>query len=328
MAIKENDLIAYHYSLFDKDHFRIVKGISMLAVLAAYICKVLLGFAWLPYVEGVAGAVFVFCSGYGVSESYNMKRGLTHYWENKFLKVWIPSLAVMVIISLIDGMGPVHWVTTSILGLKGDVLYLVFGAYAAFWMMFQLLEKRPARIIGLWVIAVVAFAFMATDKAHKLLVCLMTAFPAGVLFSQCGWRYKIRNFSWKGHLLLWLLLAIPAAGVWVGALILRNIPYLGNALLSVAFTLSAILLLLLVYYGKVLKLLGILAPVGTISYALYLCYQDVFRLFMKGRDFRTLLVVLGLLALVSSVLTWLRFLLITWNKSLRRRKRTHIKGRM
>lgn len=324
MAINTENLIAKEYALFDKDHFRIVKGIGLLAVLTAFICRALLGFAWLPIVEGAAGAVFLFCSGFGVSESYIGKRGLPHYWENKFLKVWIPSLAVMTLFSLIDGLGPVYWVTQSLLGLKGNVLYLIFGAYAAFWLVFQLLSNRTARIVGLFLSAAVAFVFIE----DKLSACLLLAFPVGVLFSQCGFKYKIRKMGWMGSLLLVILLAIPAAAAWAGAIILSQAPYIGNCLWNVAFVLTAVVLLLLVYYGRNLQIFGIFAPIGTISYAVYLCYRDIFRLFMKGTELKAVFIVLAFLALVASLLTWLRYLLITWNKNLRRRRRTHIKGRI
>lgn len=325
MAINDtNNLIAKEYALFDKDHFRIVKGMGVIAVLVAYICRALLGFAWLPVVEGAAGAVFLFCSGFGVSESYIGKRGMPHYWENKVMKVWIPSVAVMALFSMIEGKGLVYWVTESLLGLKGDVLYLIFGAYAAFWLMFKLLDNRTARIVGLFLSAAVAFVFIE----DKLLDCLLLAFPVGVLFSQYGLKYKIRKMDWKGRLLLVVLLAIPTAAAWAGAMKLSQVPYLGNFLWSLAFVLSAVVLLLLVYYGKELQVFGIFAPVGTVSYAVYLCYRDIFSMFMKGNSLKALAIVLAFVALAASLLTWLRYIMITWNKKIRRRRRTHIKGRI
>lgn len=324
MTSENNGLIVTDFGLCDRDHFRIVKGISILAVLAAYICTRLLDFSYLPMVKGVAGAVFLFCSGYGVSESYILKQGLVHYWENKMMKVWVPSLVVMVLFSLINSRNAVAWVAESPLGLQGETLYLIFAAYLAFWLLFQFTQSRTVRCVALFAVAAVAFFFVD----QKLLATQVFAFPVGVLFSQQGLKYKVRKFTWKGKLLLTVLLAAAAAGAWVLAGRFSAIAYVSTLLWSVAFLSAASLLIFGVFFAKSIQIFGLFAPVGTISFGLYLLYSDVFGLLKNRSDWRGVLVALALLVLAASLFTWLRFLLITWNKNMRRRKKTHLKGSM
>ncbi len=324
MASENNTLIASQFKLCDKDHFRIVKGISIIAMVAAYLCKLLYNFPWYSYIIGTVGTVFLFCSGYGLSESFLNKRGLVHYWENKMMGIWVPSLVVMIAASLIADRNALAWIGESPLGLKGNFLYMLFGAYAAFWALFQFAESKAARISGLFVIAAAAFFFLES----KLLASQILAFPVGTMFSQLGLKYKIRNFTWKGRLVLTVLLVIAAAAAWVAALRYAAIAYVGTLLCFLAFVTTAALLIFGVYFGQKLKIFGFFAPFGSIAFGLYLLYDDVFALLAGKKDIKTALVAALLLIAAASLFSWLRFLLITWNKNMRRRKKTHLKGSM
>lgn len=324
MASDNKALVASEFRLCDKEHFRIVKGIAIVAMVVTYLYGLLYHFPLQSYITGTAGVVFLFCSGYGLSESYNNKRGLIHYWENKMMGIWVPSLVVMLAVSLIAKRNALIWIEESPLGLKGNFLYMLFGAYVAFWAIFRFIENKTAKICCLFVTAAVAFCFLES----RSLAAQIFAFPVGTMFSQLGLKYKIRSLTWKGRLVLTLLLLVGSAAAWVVALRYSGIPYAGILLCFLAFLTTALLMIFGVFFAQKIKVFNYFALFGEISFGIYLLYEDVFALLNGKKDIKIALVTLVLLIAAASLFTWLRFLLITWNKNMRRRKKTHLKGSM
>ncbi len=324
MASKFEITYVKEYELCNWDHFYIVKGISILATLIAYYCAAFLKIPNLQYVQQAAATVFVLCSGYGVSESYNRKGGLIHYWENKMIKVWLPSLVVMIGVSFITTGNFVAWIGSSPLAFKGNMLYVIFGGYAAFWVMFQLSESKTTRLIGLFVIAAAVFFFLPENLSVKTAIL---AFPVGVMFSQLKWKYRIRNFTWKGSLAVSGICAAMAVLTWFLAGMI-SVAACRTALLSVFYIAVGALLIFGTYFLRAIPVWGVFVPFGFASYALYLLYDSIM-VMMKGQtDWRAIAIVALLLCVVAAILTALRELLIAWNRKLRRRKNPRLKGSM
>ena len=324
--MKSKPIFSYvrNFEFGDRDHFWVVKGIAILAALIAWFCGTFLEIRNMSLITKSVMAVFVMCSGFGVSESYLKKRGLFHYWENKIIKVWIPSLIVLVILSLIRGRIFFSWISKYPVALKGSVMYVIFGGYIVFWAAFKFIPNRIARICTLFGAALVAFVFLPEDFSAKAQVF---SFPIGVLVSQMGWKRKIRAYTGKGKALL--LLSCLAIGViaWFVARQL-TVPYLDTLLWSVYYMAAAASLIVLVWLLKTLPGLGIFAPVGVAAYMLYLLYDSVFDLLKSDSDWRVFVLVVVILFVAAGVLTWLRELLIRWNKNLRRKGKTQLKGSM
>lgn len=324
MASKIDTFYVKDYGLCDKDHMNVVKGISILAALTALIANTYYQVANMKYIINTAMAVFAFCSGYGVSESCNRKRGLVHYWENKMIKIWLPSLVVLVVNSLVERGNALSWIANSPLGLSGKMLYLIFGGYAAFWIMFHMSEKRSARLIGIFVIAAAALFLIPQRWSIRYAVL---AIPAGVSVSQLGLKYKIRTFKWSSKLLSVLVCAIVAAGAGIAAFIIQ-VNYISAALWNVAYLAVTLLLLLLTWIGSNIPVLGIFAPFGIASYGFYLMYESILGLLNGDFTGKKMFIVLVLLCVTAGVFTVLRELLIVWNRNMRRRGKTHLKGSM
>ncbi len=309
------------FKLCDRDHFRIVKGLSILAALVAAVAYMLgYGALWEP-VWNICAAVFLFCSGFGVAESTQRKGGMFHYWENKAIKVWLPSLVSMVLLSIITYQNPLAWIAESALGLKGTLLYLIFGGYAVFWVLYYFVESSAVRVIALYVAAVIAVLFV--PDITVLAVC----FPTGVLVSEYGLKRKIRDAKMPAQITLCLGLLILAAAGWVLS-ILTQIPYAEDVFLSIAYLFSAVFLLLAVYTFRKIGIFGVFSPIGFISFGLYLFYEKILYLLGGARDWQSMAIVLTILFAVATVFSWLRELLIMMNKNARRRKVTHLKGKM
>lgn len=324
MASKIEISYVKEYELCDRNHFYAVKGISILAALFAYVASIFYRIPNMKYITFAATMVFVLCSGYGLSESYSKKRGLVHYWENKMLKVWLPSLVILMVTSLIDKGMAIGWIAKTPLALKGNILYVIFGGYAAFWLMFQLSDKRAVRLIGLLVISLAALFLMPENLAIRELVLGM---PLGVAFSQLGWKYKVRKFKWLGKTILLLTGAAAAVGAWFLAGMV-NIPYVTTAIWSVFYMAVAATLIFAVWIFRAVPVFGIFVPFGMASYGFYLLYDSVFPLLEGRLNWKSLVVVSVVLCLAAAVLTVLRELLVAWNKNLRRKGKTHLKGSM
>jgi peptidoglycan/LPS O-acetylase OafA/YrhL len=64
-----------------KEHFQYIKGLAILAVIIGHIGN-FSGKARFTPLGGIGVALFLFCSGYGLTKSYE-KNGLENYWMKK-----------------------------------------------------------------------------------------------------------------------------------------------------------------------------------------------------------------------------------------------------
>lgn len=326
--MKSKPIFSYvsKFEFGDRDHFSVVKGIAVLMALIAWFCMEYLGVSKSNMLSIIhsATALFVLCSGFGLSESYLKKRGLFHFWENKIVKTWLPSLVVLMIMSLIKGEHALNWIQTYYVALKGNPMYVIFAGYIVFWTTFKFIPKRTARVLALFGASVIAFVFVPESfpaKAH--LFCL----PVGVLISQMGWKRKVRSFTGKGKFFLLIsCLALAVIAWFVSRQVV--VPYLSTVISGVFYMAAAASLIVLVWLLQAVPGLGIFGPVGTSAYMLYLLYDNVFELLKPGADWRVFILVVVILFVAAGVLTWLRELLIRWNKNIRRRGKAHLKGSM
>lgn len=315
---------AKKYEFGDRDHFWVTKGIAILVALIAWFCGSYLGVRNMPLITRSATALFVLCSGFGVSESYLRKRGLFHYWENKIVKVWLPSLIVLIALSLIRGEHMLKWIQKYYVALKGNFMYVIFGGYIVFWVAFKFIHNRTARILMLFGAAIVAFVFIPEEFSAK---AYLFCFPVGVLASQMVWKRKIRDYKGGGKFLLLISFAAVAAAAWY-ATTLVTIPYLSTLVKSVFYMAAAITILVLTWILQPVPVMGIFAPVGVASYMLYMLYDSVFELWKPESGWRIFVLVVVILLVGAGLLTWLRELMIRWNKNLRRKGKTQLKGSM
>lgn len=311
------------FQFCDRDHFQVVKGISVVVALISYLCGEFWNFPYLQFLQTMAAAVFLVCSGFGVSESFQHKGGLYHYWENKFIKIWIPSLLALIICSLIEKGNAIEWIGQYPVALKGNLLYLVFGNYLAFWLAFTFFNGKTARIVSIYILALVGFFCVELSLLRKLMFC----FPVGVMASQLGWRREFRKLQWRGRLVTVLVSAAAAVLGWFLANAVQ-IPYLNELLWNVSCLGAAVFLLVGVYALHNIPIFGVFAPFGYMAYILYLVYKEGFRFASYPSDWRAVAaIVLGVFA-VSLLGSWLMNRLVSLNKKYRRRKKTHLKGSM
>lgn len=311
------------FSLLSREHFLIVKGIAVLVALVAYILMKFYGMSSLGPVIGAANATFLFCSGFGLSESRKFKGSLIHYWENKIISVWIPSLVQMIICSLIFGDGIVGWTDKSTIGLSGYFLYILFGFYAAYWLAVTFFEEEKLQVVTVFALAAVAFFLLKERQyADQLL-----AFPVGVMISTLHLREKLRKCKTVTRFILTgVFAALAVGGYFLGMNMTAGLAY--NAVWMVSRTATALLLVFGVGYLQWIPIFGVFAPFGLIAYGLYLFHEDILGMVKKNNVSEGLVISLVVLIASASVFSWLRTTLINFNKKMRRRKKTHLKGSM
>lgn len=324
MASKKQEYYVKKFNLCDRNHFWILKGIAILAALIAVFCQSFLKIGNSGPITHMAATVFVMCSGFGVSESFLKKKGLVHYWENKLIKVWIPSVVILIVLNIIETGNIASWIATSPLGFKGNLLYVIFGGYAAFWLIFQLADNKSVRLVGLFAIA--AAAFVLIPESMSIRVCIF-AFPVGVLLSQVGWKRAVSKAGWGIRILALAICLILAVGCWFLADILV-IPYVHELIYSVSCISVAIALMLATFYLQKIQIWGVFVPFGIISYGLYLTYNGVFAMFTGKGNIEMYAVLVIVVLAVATAVTVLRELLISWNYKMRRKGSAHLKGSM
>lgn len=312
-----------NFRLCDWDHFLIVKGIAILMVLAVEFFEHFYNVTELACLQELASAVFLICSGYGLSESHRAKNGMPHYWENKVIKLWIPSLVVLVALSFLQGGNGVSWIGQYPTALYGWFMYILFGEYVAFWLVFRLTESRLIRVLGLFALSLVAFVFLQDVRMVRLAFC----FPVGVWFAQYRLKYVIREFNWSKKLIFTTALVAVAAPCWLfaGCIDVQLVQY---AVQQLAYIVTALALILVTYFIRGIKILGIFAPFGMMSYALYLLDATVFKMLGKEVQWRYMVVSVVVLLVVAAAYSWLVDVFVSWNKYNRRKKQTHLKGSM
>lgn len=324
MSSKKQDYYVTKFNLCDRNHFWILKGIAILMALIATFCQIFFNVGYTAPIIHIAVAIFALCSGFGISESFLKKKGLVHYWENKLIKIWIPSVVVVVILNVINEGNVASWISRTPLGMKSPVLYLIFGGYAAFWLAFRAIEDKSARILALFGCALVGFVLLPETSGIKP---HLFAIPVGVLLSQTGWKRAMMKAGWGVKILVLAGCLILAAVGGILASILR-IPYLSTAIQSVFYLASAMSVLLITYYLQKIQIWGAFVPFGWISYAVYLIQDGVFKMFNGKSDPKMYAAMFAVIFAVSALITWLREVLISWNYKMRRKGRAHLKGSM
>ena len=85
-------------NFLSKEHFLYLKGLAIAAILIGHIGN-FSGRTWFTPLGGIGVAIFLFCSGYGLTKSYE-KNGLKQYWRKKLIGVYGPFLLVELLFSL------------------------------------------------------------------------------------------------------------------------------------------------------------------------------------------------------------------------------------
>lgn len=288
------------YEICGKTHFSIIKGISIFVIVMVHLCNRYTNFPYLSPFAGAAVAVFLLCSGYGLSESFEYKHGLNGFWPNKIIKIWVPSFLKLSFFAIVSLKGVYVWLTEYPLFLYGWYLQVLFAEYFVFWILFRYVRNKTVRLIGLFAVSFVSFFCIRSQLYAEQFFC----FPLGVAFSQLKWKDTMQNWKWQKKVLLVVGCLVIAAITFC----LRN--RFSNELLFntvwLCFKLSiAVLVCFLPYYLRRIRIFGIFIPLGTISYMLYLINNDILALLEGNTYWYTIIATLLLLLASATAFKWI-----------------------
>lgn len=309
------------FKAFSKEHFFYLKGFAILAIIASHIGN-FTGKTWFTPLGGIGVALFLFCSGFGLSESYK-KQGLYRFWSKKLLGVYLPYLVV----ELIAGFVCQRSVLDIVLGLVllkrshpyGWYMQYLLVCYLFFWLSHKLISHQTARLILLSAIALASFFLLPNLQGEQTV-----SFLAGILFSVHGTLRLVPKdrplpvFKW----VLW------GAGFLVASVAILAVKQLPVVRAQHHYIITLLNLLLKCSFAAgVTAITSVFAPfarligfVGVISYELYLLHGYSIS-FIGENVFGTfLLSTLGFLA-ITTVCSVAFHLLFKLPKTIRRSRK-------
>lgn len=251
-----------------KEHFQYLKGLAILAVMVGHIGN-FSGKTWFTPLGGIGVALFLFCSGFGLTKSYQ-KNGLKHFWRNKLISVYFPFVAVELITAVAYKRTAIN-VLLELLFIKmqhpyGWYLQYLLVCYVLFYLGMRFIEDTRIRYVIWGTVAASTFVFCSNLRGEQAI-----SFLAGILLAEyLGDAANMslgRRHAFAGGGLLILSVCLLAVKQLPIARVYPHVYTLLNLLLK---TSCAAGLLLISGYKPVMK--RIVCQFGVISYALYLVH--------------------------------------------------------
>lgn len=265
-----------------KEHFLYIKGIAILAIMLSHIGN-FSGKTWFTPLGGIGVAIFLACSGYGLTKSYE-KNGLQRYWRKKLTGVYLPFLFVELLFSIV--LQRPFWdviLDITLIDIAypyGWYMWYLFLCYAFFWLAFRFLPGERSRLCALGGLSLLSFFLFRSLQGEQALSffigVLWGTYDARVLRSGVG----AESHSPEGRMprkTRMLLVGGALLLVFVVLLAVKQIPAVRAqhsyllTLLNLVMKLSCAVGILFVTW-VVHPLTKPLFFVGTISYPLYLTH--------------------------------------------------------
>lgn len=232
---------------------------------------------------GVGCAIFLFLSGYGLSESYK-KNGLKGFWKKKMLRVVLPYVLAISFFYLSAMVSPL--INDANRGALHEdwwwsyywfVKYIVIW-YVVFWIVYFINSKHS--LLLMWTFAVVSFFMLHSEY----MVEQSFSFVLGATVS----RYRSQMIEQWDRRWLWII-AMLMLIVGIVALGLKQLPAIRELgqltvpynLLQLLIKLPLAIFVMIAVHSVTIKDLGLLVFFGMISYELYMV-QMPYTMFIQG----------------------------------------------
>lgn len=251
-----------------KEHFQYLKGLAILAVMIGHIGN-FSGKTWFTPLGGIGVAIFLFCSGFGLTKSYQ-KNGLKHFWRNKLISVYCPFVIVELIAAIVKHRTPMDTLLELLL-LKmqhpyGWYLQYLFACYALFYLGMRFVMDTRIRYAAWCTIAVSTFVFCPNLQGEQAI-----SFLAGIWLAEYLGNAPDTSFGRKQAIAGVGALILSACLLVVKQFpMIRMYPHVYTLLNLLLKTSCAAGLLLISGWRTIMK--GIVSRFGMLSYALYLVH--------------------------------------------------------
>ena len=287
----------YDGNLLSVNISNILRGIAILLVILQHISGHLGTNIFTP-MGGTGVAIFLFLSGFGLNESFK-KKGFTDFWKNRVIKVFIPYIILITILTVIYNRGGVKNYLYDILGIKTSYWYIAFllKQYILFYICTKFFCKVKLYIFILCSI-IFLFTFPNIEAEQSF------SFLTGVLISE--YYQDIKRMVEKRYLVVSIIFFIIGT-IFLGIKQLHFIRlYEGHYIYSIIQLFIklpyALLFISIVHYLNILISSRFLKFSGKISYELYLVHM-IFLQYINSNIYTAFLVII-----VSYIISYLFFL--------------------
>lgn len=263
---------------------------------------------------GIGVALFLILSGYGVSESFK-KKGTNKFWKNKLIKLWIPYIIILTIVSIYRQKNIDIHLILQFLCLDSPYWYISFLLYnyALFYICHKIRVLYPRKYILFGVLAAGLFLFDTRIRTEQML-----CYPCGMLLSD--YRAEIWNYLRKHKriviisfaLILTSIVSLATKQLPAGRNLIEQSRFFENTInLLIKFPFALFLTLVTVMPLRSMKAKWYLQPIignrflkfcSTISLELYLIHFTLIPILDKTHPIYSLILFLILSFSLSSLL--------------------------
>ena len=187
-----------HYSKCElsNDTTTSIKGVAIFIIILSHISGNL-GIRFFTPLGGIGVALFLFLSGYGLSESYT-KNQLSFYWRKRFIAIYPAYLLANIIAWILYGVSDVKTILLGLIFVRPAIPYgwyfqYLLLWYAIFWIAKFILGEKRAWII-LIIGAVISFCVFPEKMAEQSVSFITGVFVSikkNVLFKSITEKKKV-----------------------------------------------------------------------------------------------------------------------------------------
>lgn len=262
------------FNFFGRTHTNYIKGFAIFLVLLSHMGGKF-GIRYLTPLGGTGVAMFLICSGYGLSESFKRK-SLSDYWKNKILSVWFPYFLLQSIVAIVALM--FFSVDFSLTKYLSDILLInyrhPYGWYLQilfFWyIIFYIIHKASFLKPNSRLVVLTAISLALIFVPNKLWAEQALSFLTGLYLS-----YNKKIFPIKDKRLITITLLLIGVFFLAAKQInfIRNLPWILAILNQLLIKLPlGIGLSLLVYQYQYLFKNNMFVYFSNFSFTLYLVH--------------------------------------------------------
>lgn len=247
-----------------------LRGLAILIILVGHVGVSGFDCRYFNPFGGIGVAMFLFLSGYGLTESFKNK-GLSHFWSKKVFRIAIPYLLWIPIYHIFMRISPLGSVNhLEIIPRYWFIEYLLI-MYVAFYIILRIGKYYLIPFFGL--MGVVMFLTLNNLRAEQSF-----SFMGGIIFSE----YKTMFSNMRKSKLF--VISISLLMIGIGALLIKQLPCIRlYDFESMPFKICNLFLKLPLALFFIFLFLSILpkgnklfSKIGAISYELYLVHVSFF----------------------------------------------------
>lgn len=187
-----------------------LRGIAILIIMVGHIGVSGFDFRFFNPFGGIGVAMFLFLSGYGLTESYK-ENGLRYFWKKKMMRIAIPYLIWIPIYHIVMQLSPLGNMNhLEIIPRYWFVEYLLI-IYCLFYLLFKYHPQKA--IIIMTILGGISFLTLDNLRTEQSL-----SFVAGIIFSRNKFFFKSKN---KKYI---LSIAFLSFSIGLFALYIKQLP--------------------------------------------------------------------------------------------------------